>query len=241
MEKEFSVVCPMADYMRGFRDASRFEEFCKVCGQYGTCWACPPFDFDTDGYLARYENILLVAVKIDVPCRSEKMSELVKSDDSEILPANDGIADIAIERSMKFLEQTRVVMDRELLEKEAQLHGRAFFAGTCLLCGCGAAAAGGVATGGAVDASGGMFAGRGAGQGTKRGAKRGAKQGAESGGGCTRREGLPCRHPDKVRPSLESMGFDIGKTAKELFGLELKWASYGMLPEYYVLVGAVMY
>lgn len=213
MEKEFSVVCPMADYMRGFRDASRFEEFCKVCGQYGTCWACPPFDFDTDGYLARYENILLVAVKIDVPCRSEKMSELVKSDDSEILPANDGIADIAIERSMKFLEQTRVVMDRELLEKEAQLHGRAFFAGTCLLCG------------------------RGAGQGTKRG----AKQGAESGGGCTRREGLPCRHPDKVRPSLESMGFDIGKTAKELFGLELKWASDGMLPEYYVLVGAVMY
>ena len=117
MEKEFSVVCPMADYMRGFRDAGRFKEYCKVCGQYGTCWACPPFDFDTDGYLARYENILLVAVKIDVPCRSEKMSELVKSDDSEILPANDGIADIAIERSMKFLEQTRVVMDRELLEK----------------------------------------------------------------------------------------------------------------------------
>lgn len=201
MEKEFSVVCPMADYMRGFRDVSRFEEYCKVCGQYGTCWACPPFDFDTDGYLARYENILLVAVKIDVPCRSEKIPELGKTDDSEILPANDGIADIAIERRMKLLEQTRVVMDRELLEKETRLHGRAFFAGTCLLCG----------------------------------------QGAEQGGGCTRREGLPCRHPDKVRPSLESMGFDIGKTAKELFGLELKWASDGMLPEYYVLVGAVMY
>ena len=217
MEKEYSTVCPMPDYVGKFRDTDRFVEYCKVCGQYGTCWACPPFDFDTDGYLARYENILLVAVKIDVPCRSEKMSELVKSDDSEILPANDGIADIAIERSMKFLEQTRVVMDRELLEKEAQLHGRAFFAGTCLLCG------------------------RGAGQGTKRGAKRGAKQGAESSGGCTRREGLPCRHPDKVRPSLESMGFDIGKTAKELFGLELKWASDGKLPEYYVLVGAVMY
>lgn len=205
MEKEFSVVCPMADYMRGFRDVSRFEEYCKVCGQYGTCWTCPPFDFDTDGYLARYENILLVAVKIDVPCQSEKMSELGKTDDSEMLPANDGIADIAIERRMKLLEQTRVVMDRKLLEKEAQLHGRAFFAGTCLLCG------------------------------------RGAGQGAESSGGCTRREGLPCRHPDKVRPSLESVGFDIGKTAKELFGLELKWASDGMLPEYYVLVGAVMY
>lgn len=220
MEKEFSVVCPMADYIRGFRDVSRFEEYCKVCGQYGTCWACPPFDFDTDRYLARYENILLVAVKIDVPCQSEKMSELGKTDDSEILPANDGIADIAIEKRMKLLEHTRVVMDRKLLEKEAQLHGRAFFAGTCLLCGRGAAA-----TDGGADVRGGMFAG----------------QGAEQGGGCTRREGLPCRHPDKVRPSLESMGFDIGKTAKELFGLELKWASDGMLPEYYVLVGAVMY
>lgn len=198
---EYSTVCPMPDYVGKFRDTDRFVEYCKVCGQYGTCWACPPFDFDTDGYLARYENILLVAVKIDAPCQSEKISGLGKTDGSEALPANDGIADIAIERRMKLLEQTRVVMDRELLERETRLHGRAFFAGTCLLCG----------------------------------------RGAEQGSVCTRREGLPCRHPDKVRPSLESMGFDIGKMAKELFGLELKWASDGMLPEYYVLVGAVMY
>ena len=38
---------------------------------------------------------------------------------------------------------------------------------------------------------------------------------------CARIEGKPCRHPDKVRPSLEAYGFDISRTAKELLGIEI--------------------
>lgn len=55
-------------------------------------------------------------------------------------------------------------------------------------------------------------------------------------GSCTRPEGRPCRHPELVRPSLEACGFDVARTASELFGIELKWGSGGRMPEYLTLV-----
>ena len=55
-------------------------------------------------------------------------------------------------------------------------------------------------------------------------------------GSCTRPAGKPCRHPDKVRPSLEACGFDIARTTSELFGIDLKWGSEGRIPEYLTLV-----
>lgn len=55
---------------------------------------------------------------------------------------------------------------------------------------------------------------------------------------CARIIGRPCRHPDKVRPSLEAFGFDIGRTLEELFGIELHWGRDGFLPDYLVLVSA---
>lgn len=53
---------------------------------------------------------------------------------------------------------------------------------------------------------------------------------------CARINGEPCLHPELTRSSLESLGFDIGRTAAELLGIELKWSSNGMLPEYFMLV-----
>ena len=58
---------------------------------------------------------------------------------------------------------------------------------------------------------------------------------------CARINGKPCKHPDKVRPSLEAYGFDISKTAKELLGLEIKWSQQGLIPEYLTLVCGVFY
>ncbi len=53
---------------------------------------------------------------------------------------------------------------------------------------------------------------------------------------CTRLIGKTCRHPEKVRPSLEAYGFDITKTTKDLFGIELRWSHDGQIPEYLLLV-----
>lgn len=58
---------------------------------------------------------------------------------------------------------------------------------------------------------------------------------------CARIEGKPCRHPEKVRPSLEAVGFDISRTAQELLGLEIKWGRDGRLPEYLTLVCGIFY
>ena len=58
---------------------------------------------------------------------------------------------------------------------------------------------------------------------------------------CARIEGKPCRHPEKVRPSLEAFGFDMSKTAKDLLGLEIKWSKGELIPEYLTLVCGLFY
>lgn len=56
---------------------------------------------------------------------------------------------------------------------------------------------------------------------------------------CARVSGLPCRHPEKMRHSLESVGFDLEKTSRELLGIPLQWASDGHLPAYITLITAI--
>ena len=57
--------------------------------------------------------------------------------------------------------------------------------------------------------------------------------------GCTRPEGKPCRHPDRMRHSLESVGFDIVAMSRDLLGIDLEWSSDGSLPRHLTLVTAL--
>ena len=59
-------------------------------------------------------------------------------------------------------------------------------------------------------------------------------------GNCSRKEGLPCRDPEHLRHSLESLGGDVGKTAEELLATPLLWPAQGHLPEYLTLVAALL-
>ena len=56
---------------------------------------------------------------------------------------------------------------------------------------------------------------------------------------CTRPEGLPCRRPERMRYSFSAFGFDLGKMARELLGIELLWAPQG-LPAYDVALAAFL-
>ncbi len=58
--------------------------------------------------------------------------------------------------------------------------------------------------------------------------------------GCNKLSSKPCRHPDKIRYSIESLGGDVEKTAHKLLGIELKWACDGILPEYLTLVAGLL-
>lgn len=57
-------------------------------------------------------------------------------------------------------------------------------------------------------------------------------------GKCARLDGLPCRHPELVRPSLEALGFNIADILDQLFGITLQWGSNGICPERLHLVTA---
>lgn len=54
--------------------------------------------------------------------------------------------------------------------------------------------------------------------------------------GCSRTEGMPCRYPDKMRYSIESLGGNVGLTISKLMGIEIEWMQEGKLPSYFVLV-----
>ena len=58
--------------------------------------------------------------------------------------------------------------------------------------------------------------------------------------GCTRPEGKPCRLPNKMRHSLESVGFDVVAMARDLLGINLEWSNDGTLPKHLSLVTALM-
>lgn len=152
--EDFTATIPVADYIAHYRDAEKFIAFCRQCRRYNTYWACPPFTFNVDQYLSRYETALIVGTKI-TSLHPEKITD-----------------PIAYGNGLMETERRRT--DELLLEMEKTYNGRAFFPGSCLLC-----------------------------------------------PSCTRTEGTPCLYPEKVRPSLEACGFDIGKTTTELLNIEL--------------------
>lgn len=60
-------------------------------------------------------------------------------------------------------------------------------------------------------------------------------------GNCTRKTGTPCRYPDKMRYSIESLGGNVGLTASKLLNINLQWIDQGQIPDYFVLVGGLLY
>lgn len=55
---------------------------------------------------------------------------------------------------------------------------------------------------------------------------------------CKRDSGESCEHPEQMRYSLESIGFDVGKLTSQLLGFPLCWTT-DKLPPYFTLVTAL--
>lgn len=53
---------------------------------------------------------------------------------------------------------------------------------------------------------------------------------------CSKKSGAPCRRPELMRYSIESLGGDVCATAEKLLATPIKWAKGGKTPEYFVLV-----
>lgn len=57
---------------------------------------------------------------------------------------------------------------------------------------------------------------------------------------CARQDGLPCRFLEKLRVSLEAMGFDVAGIAERLLEQKMLWAGES-LPAYHLLVGGLLW
>lgn len=163
--------------MHRYRDVKKFIGYCKECNKYNAYWACPPFDFNADEYLASYQIAYIIGTKIIL--------------DKETINEYQGL-DKCTEISYKIMEEVRKNLDSNLLNLEKQYpESKAFFAGSCHICQVGK---------------------------------------------CMRIVGEPCISPERVRHSLESLGFDVSKISAELLNIEMKWSINGILPEYFTLV-----
>lgn len=57
---------------------------------------------------------------------------------------------------------------------------------------------------------------------------------------CARSEGQPCRHPEKMRYSIESLGGDCGGVLDRYFGESLQWVQGNKLPERLLFLGGLL-
>ena len=55
---------------------------------------------------------------------------------------------------------------------------------------------------------------------------------------CARIFGRPCVHPQEMRSSLESYGFDVARTTEELLGFKLEWSA-DRLPDHISFISAL--
>ena len=109
---DFTATLPAADFIARFRDPERIAAYCRACSNYGRSWACPPFGFDMDDYLAGYRTALIIATKIT--------------------PSNPGLP---FREAGRLFRPERVRHESRLLDMERRYGGRAFaYAGTCLYC-----------------------------------------------------------------------------------------------------------
>lgn len=58
--------------------------------------------------------------------------------------------------------------------------------------------------------------------------------------GCSKACGKPCRFPDTIRYSIESLGGNVGLTIEKLMGIRLEWIEEGHLPHHFVLVSGLL-
>lgn len=57
---------------------------------------------------------------------------------------------------------------------------------------------------------------------------------------CLKSLGKPCAHPQQVRPSLEAMGADVGKTMELYLHKPILWIQGDQLPEYMTLAAGLL-
>jgi predicted metal-binding protein len=170
-------VTEMRELITRFRFEKKVMDLCAACPIYGKNWSCPPFYFDVNEFLSRFNYGYLFGVKM---IHDEETRTLMNT------------PEMSLKYSVWLMESVNLRMLDILHELERKYPGsRGASGGSCRLC-----------------------------------------------PSCARKEDKPCRFPDRMRNSIESLGFDVSMITEELLGLKLVWMK-DALPPYQILVNAL--
>ena len=103
------VSLPTSQYIQEFRNPEKFISFCRQCERYNRCWACPPFEFNTDEYLSGYQQTYIIGTKIAF--------DTATRDSCTTLEEHKTI-------SLQTIESVRKIIDPRLLTLEDEYSGR---------------------------------------------------------------------------------------------------------------------
>lgn len=57
---------------------------------------------------------------------------------------------------------------------------------------------------------------------------------------CDKEQGIPCRHPELMRYSIEALGGNVTKAVQLYYDDTILWTENGHLPEYFILLGGLL-
>lgn len=112
---------PVKEYISSFLNLPKIEGYCRACHRYSNFWSCPPFQDKAESIMNGYSTIYIIGTRV---------SPLEKEASATYSPNE--IYDIT-EQMMSY---GRSKIDPILLNLEGVANaGRAFFAGSCHICG----------------------------------------------------------------------------------------------------------
>ena len=210
----YEKIITVEKYLEDYCNIELFQEKCKLCPVYGWSWSCPPFDeFDTLRYWESFHSLILV-------CRKLIMTDKDKADYRKAVAekfVNDKPKpDDWISKSGKKAVEGKIMNggDGDDFDINKLIDGN--LAGLMEEL---------VSLEKIYPGSNALIPGSCIVCGY---------------GNCSRKEGKPCRHPDKMHHSLESLGSDLDKTTRDMFGIEMKWIVNNELPDYFVQIGGLL-
>ncbi len=118
---EYRAVINADEYIRKYRNEEKFIGFCRACRHFSKTWSCPPFLHNEEKCLDGFTLAIIFGTLLKIGSNLyEQCFEI----------------EICKKIVYRLIEQERKRIDTRLLQLEIEYpKSRAFYAGTCYLCG----------------------------------------------------------------------------------------------------------
>lgn len=113
----------MADFIAKYQDIDKFMAYCRACPNYDTRWSCPSLSFAVGDFLAKYDRVCLVGLKMtydEATIASADTPEKVKS-----------VTWDTLFKEKRALEETLLVVESENAGSCALSSGGCHYCDTC--------------------------------------------------------------------------------------------------------------